>query len=457
MKPQRTLAALVAIALIAAGCGGRSGSEEEQPPAAAAPAVAADFGDLKSVCQPGKATGAPAQGVTATEIKVGVFSDVGFTKKPELVDAAKAFTSWCNEAGGINGRKLVPTTRDAKLMEVRPRMLEACREDFALVGGSAVFDGMGVKDRLTCLLPDFPSQVNMIEATGADLQINQIGGSQYARYVGYYTWLLKEAYPDSAKSVGVIAGDVPTVKVGSAQGKEAVKAVGGNVTYSELYPAAGVSDWTPYAQAIKSKGVKGLLFYGNFVELSKLEQVLTNIDYKLDWIDANSNAYGADFLKLAGPKTLAYQNNLADLSGVHPLENAADSPASKQVLDLFAKYAPNSPVTLPTIRAFAAWLIFAKSAATCGDALTRKCVFEAALKETAWTAGGLQAPVDLSQPGGPLKCFNVEKATPEGWKPADFKADQKAYRCNVPALKLTGSYGKPLTLADVGKSLDDVK
>jgi hypothetical protein len=197
------------------------------------------------------------------------------------------------------------------------------------------------------------------------------------------------------------------------------------------------------------------VFYGSFVELAKLEQVLTGMQYKLDWIDANSNAYAPAFLKLAG-KSLGYQNNVADLSGTFPLENAASSPATKQVADLFAKYAPQAQVTLPAVRAFAAWLLFAKAAASCGDALTRKCVYDAATKETAWTAGGLQAPLDLAKKG-PLPCFNVEKATPAGWKPAEFKPDKGAYRCDFTPVKLTGNYGKALTLADIGKSLSDFK
>jgi hypothetical protein len=458
VTPQRTIAALAAVAMLAAGCSSeRSGTDSETAPSAAAPVAAADLGDLKGVCQPGKSTSAPAQGVTAGEIKVGTFSDVGFTKNPELVDAAKVFTSWCNDAGGINGRKLVSTTRDAKLMEVRQRMVEACNQDFALVGGNAAFDGLGVKDRLSCLLPDFPAQAVSVENLGSELQVNQAGNSQYAGYAGYYSWLLKEAYPSSAKSVGIITGDIPITKVLSAQATETVTTLGGKVTYNDLYPAAGVSDWTPYAQTIKSKNVKGLLFFGSYTELAKLEQVLTGMNYKLDWIDANSNAYGPAFLKLAGSKSLSYQNNLADLSGTFPLENAATNPAAQQVLDLYKKYAPSANVTLPAIRAFSAWLVFAKSAASCGDALTRKCLLDGAAKETAWTAGGLQAPVDLSKKDAPRACFNIEKATPEGWKPAEFKPDQTAYRCNLPSIKLTGNYGKPMTLADVGKSLSDLK
>ncbi len=455
MRMKTTLAAFLAVSLLAAGCG-RSDSGSEEPSDGPAKAVSADFGDLKNLCGPGDAKSKSAQGV-GTEINIGVFSDVGFTKKTEFVDAAEVFTKWCNEAGGINGRKLVAKTRDSKLMEVRQRMIEACREDFFLVGGGSALDALGVKDRLSCLLPSLPAQASQVGNIGSDLQIEiTAGGPDYSPYGGYFTWLLKEAYPGSAKNVGIISGDSPVTKVIEMQTKQAIAAAGGTMSYSELYPAQGVSDWTPYAQAIKSKGVKGLLFMGDFTQLAKLEQILTNIGYKLDWIDANSNAYGPAFLKLAGP-AIAGQNNLADIGGVFPLEKASENPATQQVVDLFKKYAPDKQVTLMVLRAFSAWTLFAKAASSCGDALTRKCVYDAALKETAWTGGGLQAPVDLADPNAAAKCFNVEQATADGWKPADFKPDTGAYRCDAPALKYQNPGGKPLTLADVGKNLGDFK
>jgi Periplasmic binding protein len=462
VRVQAIPAALAAAALVAvAGCGGHDSAGaasdgDATPTKAAQQATAGDFGDLKKICGPGDAKSAPAQGVTANALEVGVFSDVGFTKNPEFVDTAKVFTSWCNAAGGIDGRKLVATTRDSKLMEVRQRMLEACKQDFALVGGGAALDALGVKDRLDCLLPDFPAQVSQIQNNGSGLQLNATGGASYNRYTGYYQWLLKTAYPDSAGAVGTIAGDAPVTKIINGRAEEGLKATGAKIVYSDLYPAAGVSDWTPYAQSIKSKGVKGLVFNGDFVSLSKLEQVLTGMNYKLDWIDANNNAYGPAFLQLAG-KSLDVQNNFADLGGVHPLEKAPDNPATGQLVELFKKYAPKAQPTLPGVRGFAAWLLFAKAASSCGDDLTRKCVYEAATKETHWTGGGLLAPVDLSKPDAPLTCFNIEKATSKGWQPADFQPDTGAYRCDAPVYKFKGDYGKPLTLADVGKSLSDVK
>ncbi|MCX4766581.1 ABC transporter substrate-binding protein [Streptomyces sp. NBC_01275] len=454
------IGSVTVVAVLLAGCSTRSDDDkntdaaQNATPAAGASTASADFGALKDVCGPGAAKASTVQGVTDRSIQVGVMSDVGFTKKSEFADAAKVFTDWCNDAGGVNGRTIKPVTRDTRLMEVRQRVLEACKADFALVGGGAALDSLGVQDRLKCLLPTFPAQSSQIGAIGSDLQVmasQPVAG--YFSYAGYYSWLLKEKYPDSAQKVGIISGDSPVTKVMSAQFKEAVAGLGGKVAYNDLYPAAGVSDWTPYAQTLKNKGVKGLVFLGDFASLAKLEQALTDIGYTPDWIDANSNAYGPAFQQLAGA-ALAQQHNYAELFATAPLESAADNPATQQVLDLFKKYAPGKQVTYPVLRAFSAWLLFATSARDCTE-LTRKCVYDNALKQTDWTAGGLQAPFDLSSKQPP-KCYSVVEATTKGWQPADFKPDQGAYRCDAPVYQYKGSYGEPATLASVGKSLSDL-
>ncbi|MFZ2174747.1 MAG: ABC transporter substrate-binding protein [Rhodococcus sp. (in: high G+C Gram-positive bacteria)] len=461
MKPQRTIVvALTAVALLAAGCGGRSesGTETENESGGgktSSEVASADFGDLTDVCQEGKASSASAQGVTADEIQVGVFSDIGFTKNSEFVDAANVFTSWCNEAGGISGRKIVANTRDAKLMEPRQRMIEACREDFALVGGGAGLDGLGVKERLNCLLPSFPAQVVQERAAGADLELSaspaKIPG--YDNYNGFRLWSM-EAFPDSKSAVGMLNGDSAVTKTIGAMNTETLEASGATIVYNDFFPAMGVSDWTPYAQAIKSKGVKGLIFMGQWKDLAKLEGVLTGMNYKLDWIDANNNAYNDQFIELLG-KSADYQNNLVDLSGMAPLES--DEPTVTKLKELYKKYAPDAQITLPAQRAMSAWLLFAKAAASCGDALTRACVYDAALKETAWTGGGMHAASYLAAPIPPQPCFNIEKATSTGWEAADFNPDNGLYRCDIPARKYTNDYGVPMTLADVGKSMGDLK
>ena len=73
---------------------------------------------------------------------------------------------------------------------------------------------------------------------------------------------------------------------------ETLKAEGAANIYNDVFPVTGASDWTPYAEFIKSHAIKGITFYGTPQELAALEAVLTNMNYKLDWIDANTNAYG---------------------------------------------------------------------------------------------------------------------------------------------------------------------
>ncbi len=117
---------VTAVAVLSADCSSRSGDDGDAAGASTPPTTGAstparaDSGTLKDVCGTGTARPTGIQGVTDDDIRVGVLSDVGFSRNPEFLDTAKASTSWCNEADGINGRKLVPVTRDTRLPETSP-------------------------------------------------------------------------------------------------------------------------------------------------------------------------------------------------------------------------------------------------------------------------------------------------------------------------------------------------
>jgi ABC-type branched-subunit amino acid transport system substrate-binding protein len=460
----RTFAAVAAVAVVAVGCS-RAGSSSTQTSASAsaqasvstsqAESAAGDFGGLTSVCHGGSATGSTDQGVTSDKIMIGALSDSGFTKITNVEDTAKVFTSWCNAAGGIDGRKLVSDIHGTQMMNVVGATSSACASDFALAGGWAGLDGLAATTRLKCLLPDFPATVSMPQNTNSGLQIYPISWSHdYSPYAGYFQWLIKQ-YPDSAKVVGILSGQAITTQVDASITEQTVKADGGNVIYNQFFPATGVSDWTPYAEAIKAKGLKGLTFYGTPQNLVALEQALDNIGYKLDWIDANSSAYETSFSQIAG-KALSVQHNYADLPAVYPLEKAADNPATAQLVKLFAQYAPGQSVTLQDVQAWSAWLIFAVAAESCGSDLTRSCVYQAALKQTDWTGGGLTGPADMAKQDSAPTCFNIEQATPAGWQPAPFDPNNGAYRCGEPAVRVKG-IPPAVQLSNVGLSLSDLK
>jgi len=153
-----SLAALLAVVLIAGACG-RSSS----PPAtstatstttAAGSAKPGEFGTLSTkVCGPGTATTSPAQGVTPSTIDIATSADPGYAGRPgldqEIFDAGDVFVDWCNAAGGINGRKIVLHKYDAAGLNFDAQVNKACATDFFLVGNGDVLDDTGQKSRLS--------------------------------------------------------------------------------------------------------------------------------------------------------------------------------------------------------------------------------------------------------------------------------------------------------------------
>jgi len=84
-------------------------------------------------------------GVTAKEIRIAVVADVDNSFAPGLfkgsVDGVQGWAKSVNKRGGIAGRKVVVDFLDSKLSadEARNAVIQACSEDFALVGTSALF------------------------------------------------------------------------------------------------------------------------------------------------------------------------------------------------------------------------------------------------------------------------------------------------------------------------------
>lgn len=84
-------------------------------------------------------------GVTAKEIRVAVVADVDNTLAPALFQGSVAgmegWAKYVNKNGGLAGRKVVVDFIDSKLNadEARNAVIEACSDDFVLVGTSALF------------------------------------------------------------------------------------------------------------------------------------------------------------------------------------------------------------------------------------------------------------------------------------------------------------------------------
>ncbi|MBK5289179.1 MAG: ABC transporter substrate-binding protein [Acidimicrobiia bacterium] len=465
MRRFRWLAFVCVIALVLAACGrsdketgSNNGTQTSTDTQASGGASKGSFGTSDVVCQPGTPSGSPANGVSASEIHLATFSDVGFAGRPglnqELFDAATVFSKWCNDAGGINGRKIVVDERDAALTNVKAKMVESCASDFMVVGGGAVFDQDGVETRLTCLMPEISGYSVSPQARGADLLVQPIPNTVSSIPIGDYLYLEKK-YPKATKAYGVLTGDIDTTKIVARQGDEAAKSLGWTKVYDDVYPPTGPADWTPLAQQLKDKGVKALLWTGEPENLAKLMQALSDINYTLDFVRTDANHYDDKLIDTGGSAI----KNVFVRSVFTPFELAKKGNATQEYLDAFAKYLPNGKANaLLGVQAWSAWMLFATAANDCGNDLTRKCVFENATKLTEWTGGGLHAAVDLKANVAPA-CFTEMEASASGFKiVSDLKPTEGIFRCEAKGVyTLKGDYPKGVTLADVGKSMADLK
>jgi ABC-type branched-subunit amino acid transport system substrate-binding protein len=454
---------MLALVLVAGACSrdddsGSGSDTSDTTSESGGGAQSADFGDLTDVCQDGDPSGSPAQGVTPTEIKIATFSDPGFAGRPglnqELFDTAEVFSQWCNERGGINGRQIVVDERDSALTNVQARMTEACAQDFMMVGGGAVFDQDGVETRLECLLPDIAGYAVSPENRGSDLLVQPVPNSVETIPVGDLRWLEKE-FPEGAENYGILTGDIATTRVVGDQYEEAANSLDWNQVYKDVYPAVGVGDWTPYAQALSSNGVEGLIWIGEPENLAKLVVAMNNIGYQPQFIRTDANHYDEKVIDQAGA---ALKDNIFIRSVFFPFEDAEEGNATQQYLDAFEEYLPDGKNrTYLGLQAWSAWLLFAQAAKECGDDLTRKCVYDNAKKITSWTGGGLHAVTDPSSGTAP-RCFAIEVATADGFELADVNANEGIFRCDANGIyELEGDYGEGVTLEDVGLSQSDLK
>ena len=407
------------------------------------------FGDLGVVCSPapdGEENAAASDpGVTADSLQVSTFSDPGFQGRlglnQELFDTADAFTSWCNEHGGIHGRKIVLEKRDAKLAEYQQRVIEACDQgDFFMVGGGAVFDDTGQKDRLACGLPAIPGYVVTPAAIEADLSIQPVPIPNNEDPVGQFRYLF-DTFPESTDAIGVFAGSIATTKLVADRNKEALATMGAKVVYDGTYNPVGETTWRPFLEAMRNAGVKGLYFVGDPGVLSSFLAEAASLDVTFDWVAADPNNYDPAVLD-AGPAADGVYMRTAFYPFLDP-DVAQDNPATEQYRELMAQYKPDGRIAYLGVQGLSAWLLFAKAAGECGADVTRDCVWEKTRAITDWTGGGLQAKHDL-QTAKASDCTAILTVQNETFQLADgYEPNDGIYNCDPKnVIALTGDYGQ---------------
>ncbi len=371
-------------------------------------------------------------------------SDTGSSVAPglgqEFFDVGTAFVKWCNEAGGINGRKIQLTEYDAKLFNVAQQMIQACQTEFMLVGNGNGLDSPGAAPRVACKLGEIPSYSVSPEATAAGLQVQPTPNPANEFQVGPFR-LLGLKYPGTLKTgIAVGSSNTSSLRAQGLRTRDAVKDIGFKVAdYSERPPL--VTNWRPYMEEIRGSGAGGYMnATGSAPYIAPELTAMKDIGLKLTWM-LLGNAYyepaTISAVKSVGTAAPTYQY-FSHL----PFE-MTDNPLVQEIRKIMS-VVPKATYTDFTALAFNAWTLWAKSATACGNDLTQACVLQKAGSETAWTAGGLFPPRD-TDPKNPHQttCYVMMDVTPNGfvYDKDVTQPNNGIYNCDPKnVVKLTNTY-----------------
>jgi ABC-type branched-subunit amino acid transport system substrate-binding protein len=457
------VAVVAVLALLAAGCGSRLSEQEIEsagggglggpapsstaPGATAAPDGTPMFGTLASPCGPGDARGATDIGVTDTEIRVVTIADPANTAKPGLnqgvFDSMRAFEQWCNQQGGINGRRLVVEPRDAQLFEYATQVKYACENAFALVGGIGALDDLGAQAQVDCGLPNVPAAAVSALQTGADFTFQPLPNPTDKYNAGTAKWEV-EHFPDAVRKAAALRSQLSVTEAQSDRLIEAYEQVGFDFTYVEA-AAIGETNWAPLVIAMKNQGVGFVTLTSSFEEIIPLQNEMALQGLEPEVTELETNFYNAKYPEQAG--------SVADGTFVRltafPFEEADRNPATAEYLRALEAAVPGSQPELLGVQAFSAALLWATAAKELGSNLTREGLVEKLSSVHEWNGGGLHG---TSDPGNnePAPCFIVMKVEDGGFvreypkedQDPDVYRDGNGFDCSPENIvELRGNYG----------------
>ena len=461
-RRRRAIAALAVLALVAGACTRAEGETEvgaaatgggEETPAGEGGDGGGDggsrldqgsFGDLETVCADGEPGAVTETGLTADEIRLGTVTDRGSAERPgltqEMYDSAVAFAAWCNEHGGIGGRQLVIDDLDAKLFEYGQRVGQACQQDFALVGGGAVFDAQDDGARVACGLPNLPGYAVTPQARVADLQVQAVPNPVYSFASAGYRWL-KDEYPEADK-LGILWVNLDGPATIHDQTVEMAETLGYEVVFDEQYRPLGETGWRGFVQKMRENGVTTFEMIGEPENMVALQQAMQTEGWSPEVIHLQPNYYDAKYAE-EGAGSVSEATYMR--SAFPTFDMADDVPAMADYLELMERYNPEGKTAMLGMQSLSAFLLFATAANACGAELTRACLLEQAAAQDGWTAGGLHSP---QTPGNLVatQCSLAIKVTSDGFVYDEelTQPNEGVYNCDPGnVVELTADYGVP--------------
>jgi ABC-type branched-subunit amino acid transport system substrate-binding protein len=371
----------------------------------------------------GAATGAKPKaadvGITDTEIRLAVVADVDNSIVPGLfqtsVDVMNAWAKTVNKQGGIAGRKVVIDFIDSKLNpnETRDATIKACSQDFAMVGGAALFlnnvdDMVGCKDAQgnAVGLPDLPGlaldpaqqcspvQYRFQGISTLHCDTKDANPHTYSVQRGDFRYFL--AKNKNLRGVWILTADSPSTKDAEIATYQAGVDLGikkDGQGFYDISARAQQSALTPLVQVVKNSGSTWAFngsSPGTMVQLRK-EAVIQGVNSVKVWA-CNLGCYDGAYLEQAGADAEGTNATLPNLAFYTDYKSNASLKTLARALGGIDKLSGTA------LSSWIAALLFQDAAGKTvanGGTLTRQSLLDALKNEHNFDAQGIIGPTDI--------------------------------------------------------------
>lgn len=378
-------------------------------------------------------------GVTADTIRIGVISDkasIVSVPTASIEESVMAFVHFCNDLGGINGRKLELETYDAKLFEGLTAVQAACDDGlFALVGSGAVQDDLGAQAMVDCGLVEVPAYAATAKKALSDNVVMPLPNPTDSINVGPARWFV-DNHPEAVKKAAMITSpDVETAYRQSKRLIEAYEAEGFEFTYVRDTSIIQ-ENYSAEAQEMKRAGVEYVTMVSTVSEVTKLLRDMKAQGFEPELVHLGQQYYDAELLTEPAAEGALVELNTA------AFEEEDDNVALQGYLTAYDEVDTNIPPSSLGVQAFSAGLLFATATEALGDDLTRDGLLEELESITSWDGGGLHFEAN---PGGNevSTCFMFSSVVDGAFSRLH---PEEGYDCDPDyALELQGDYGSGAT------------
>ena len=371
--------------------------------------AAAPLNTSTTCVSPSKATSAQLSsntGVTKNSVTVGNVSIVS-GPVPGLFEGApvgvKAYFSYINSKGGVNGRKLLVDAKDDAFSgeQNKTETQQALASDFGMVGNFSLFDSYGCTPLAqNTAVPDV--SVTLDPTTNALPNVFSSQPLAVGQSLGPLTYYKKHFPKDM--NVGTIVSNVASSLAQWAGQKAALEHEGYHITYvRDIGPTE--SDFTTDVISMRNDHV-------NAVDLTAVDwqvgaefvQNAAAQGWHPGLIFSGGPIYADQFIAHAGGPAATNGIQIGQAQALYLGQDAKNLPADKLFLQYVHKVMPSWTPDLFTLYGWTSAQLFVQALQAAGSNPTRGSVLAQLKKITSFNASGLLAPANPAQKK-PASCY----------------------------------------------------